>query len=432
MHIMPAKIPNWTQEKGWTVLVATSMAALTALAILQVIRWKSRNNRYTPPRDYAVGPVEATTDITPPFHTKGRHIRDAKGAPIKLASINWYGASDADFVPGGLDVQHRDKIARLIRDLGFNSVRLPYSDELVCRNPAVSAKTIAANRDLFSAHANSPVRALEVFHSVVESLTAAGLLVIVNNHITQAGWFGGFNPCDMSWSNDWFGGRFLCRVPQTEEDWIRNWETVMQPLVSNPRVLGADLRNEVHGPWGTMRWAEWATAAERVSERLLALNPNWLMFVEGVSSANDLSGVRKRPVQLSRPGRVVYSAHVYQWSGWGSLRPFASRSYDDFAAAMWHNWAYLVAEEIAPVWVGEVGAPEQPSAGDRNYWRHLVRFLGEVDADWGYWALNARKATGERESYGLVGDAWDWPSVRWDYRLDDLRRLSRGAISLSL
>lgn len=364
-------------------------------------------------------PSSTTTNFTPPFHTQGRHIRDVHGTPIKLASINWYGASDVDFVPGGLELRHRDEIARLIREMGFNSVRLPYADEIVVRNPVINPKVIAANPDLWEGH--SPT-ALDVFFAVVESLTAAGLLVIVNNHITQATWCCGINPCDLAWSNRWwFGGNVFCTVGQSEEGWIRNWETVMKPLVSNPLVMGADLRNEVRGLWGTMHWEEWATAAEKASERLLALNPNWLMIVEGISSANDLSGVRARPVQLSQAGRVVYSAHVYKWSGWGRLAPFSGRSYEDFAAEMWNNWAYLMGEDLAPVWVGEVGTPESPSDGDRNYWRHLVQFLGAVDASWGYWALNARKAGGEWESYGLVGEQWQ--SMRRDWRLDDLRFL---------
>lgn len=79
----------------------------------------------------------------------------------------------------------------------------------------------------------------------------------------------------------------------------------MWPLVLNPLVLGADLRNEVPGLWGTVHWDTWARAAGKASERLLALNPEWLMIVEGFSSANDLSGVRERPVQVSVAGRVV-------------------------------------------------------------------------------------------------------------------------------
>lgn len=406
--------------------VKSLVLIVTGFALLRISLWKLNQSKWdAPPTIYAQHhSLPAATNYTPPFRTQGRHILDANGTRVKLASVNWYGASDEDFVPGGLEARHRDEIARLISDLGFNSVRLPYADEIVSNRPIVDPKVIAANQDLFQD--GRPPRALDVYHAVVESLTEAGLLVIVNNHITQATWCCGINPCDLSWRNDWFGGKWLCRVPQTEEGWISNWETVMRPLARNSLVLGADLRNEVRGLWGTMRWEEWATAAEKASERLLALNPEWLMIVEGISSANDLSGVRERPVQVSVAGRVVYSAHVYKWSGWGSGRPFGGRSYEDFAAEMWQNWGYLLAEEIAPVWVGEVGTPgaaEGPSAGDSNYWRHLVQFLAAVDASWGYWALNARKATGEWEGYGLVGDAWTWESVRWDYRLNDLERL---------
>ena len=88
-------------------------------------------------------------------------------------------------------MRHRDEIARLIREMGFNSVRLPYADEIVVRNPVINPKAIAANPDLWEGHLPT---ALDVFFAVVESLTAAGLLVIVNNHITQATWCCGINP----------------------------------------------------------------------------------------------------------------------------------------------------------------------------------------------------------------------------------------------
>lgn len=323
-------------------------------------------------------------------------------------------------------MQPRDRIAALIRDLGFNSVRLPYSDEMVRDNPLIPASRLAANRDLVDPETGG-ASARDVFTAVVESLTDAGLLVIVNNHITQATWCCGANLCDAGWANDWFGGQWFCRVSQTTEEWIEHWETVMRPLAHNPRVIGVDLRNEPRGLWGTLHWDDWVAAAERAAERLLALNPDWLIIVEGISSANDLSGVRTRPVRLPPPfaaDRVVYSAHVYSWSGWGSLYPYSRRTYEDFVASMRANWAYLLEEDLAPVWVGELGTPDQPTEGDCNYWTHLVEFLRVTDASWGYWALNPRKpANHEWESYGLVGDNWDHASVRWDYRLADLQRL---------
>lgn len=189
--------------------------------------------------------------VNPPLHTRGRHIVDSANNTVQLTSVNWYGASDILFIPPGLDIQPRDRIAALIRNIGFNSVRLPYSDEMVAKNPVVDPSLLAANLDLVEA-AGGVVRALDVFTAVVDSLTAAGLMVIVNDHITQAAWCCGANPCDGSWANDWFGGKLFCPVSQSLEQWIANWETIMAPLVGNKLMIGADLRNEVRGLWGTM------------------------------------------------------------------------------------------------------------------------------------------------------------------------------------
>ena len=67
--------------------------------------------------------------FTPPLRTAGRYIVDATGNRFKLSSVNWHGASDVHYVAMGLDVRHRSEIARTIRQMGFNSVRLPYSDQ---------------------------------------------------------------------------------------------------------------------------------------------------------------------------------------------------------------------------------------------------------------------------------------------------------------
>lgn len=236
-----------------------------------------------------------------PLRTRGRNIVDATGRRYKLSSVNWYGASDEHFIPGGLDVQHRDTIAKTILALGFNSVRMPYADEMVMVNPEIPDHRVAANPDLVGK------RALDVFEAVVTSLTDAGIAVIINNHITSATWCCGADPCDAGWANDHLPAA-VCRVRQTEEDWIQHWETVMQLFLDNPYVIGADLRNEVRGLWGTMSWDRWATAAEACGNRLLKLRKDWLIVVGGTESGNDLSGVAKRPVRLDLDHRVVYSA----------------------------------------------------------------------------------------------------------------------------
>lgn len=352
-----------------------------------------------------------------PLRAAGRDVVDTTGRRFKLASVNWYGASDELFIPGGLDVQHRTTIAKTIRKLGFNSVRLPYADELVINNPQVPPHLLTANPELVG------LRALDVLEACVDALTEEGIAVIVNNHITHATWCCGADPCDAGWANDHLGP--LCRITQTEEEWIEHWEDVMSRFVDNPRVIGVDLRNEVRGVWGTMTWDRWATAAEKAGNRLLKLNPDWLVIVGGTESGNDLSGVRVRPVVLDRPDRVVYSAHVYAWSGWGSMEGrFSKRTYPSFVRAMRQNWAYLIEDNVAPVWIGEFGAPQQPGAGDANYWSNLMRYLKAIDADFGYWAINPRKPKNNaKEGYALVEDDWVTPVL--DYRMRDMTELMR-------
>ena len=366
-------------------------------------------------------PIEKTflngSDYELPLRTKGRDIVDQKGRRFKLSSVNWYGASDELFIPGGLDVQHRSTIASTIRSLGFNSVRLPYSDEMVISNPEILPHLVTANPDLVG------LRAMDIFEAVVDSLTEAGIAVIVNNHITSATWCCGADPCDAGWQNDHLGP--ICRVKQTEEEWIQHWETLMSRLVENPFVIGVDLRNEVRGVWGTMPWDRWATAAEKAGNRLLKMKPDWLVIVGGTESGNDLTGVAERPVKLDLANRVVYSAHVYAWSGWGSTGGrYAKRSYPSFVKAMRHNWAYLVEGNLSPVWIGEFGAPHHAGVGDANYWNNLMRYLKAIDADFGYWAVNPRKPKDNaKESYSLVEDDWITPVL--DYRMKDMTELMR-------
>ncbi|KAI0136555.1 endoglucanase E1 [Xylariales sp. AK1849] len=353
-----------------------------------------------------------------PLSTRGRDVVDTQKRRFKLASVNWYGASDELFIPGGLDVKHRSVIAQTIRNLGFNSVRLPYADEMVIVNPHVLPHLLAANPDLVG------MRAMDVFEACVTALTDAGIAVIINNHITTATWCCGADPCDAGWANSHLGP--ICRISQSEEDWIQHWETVMERFVDNPHVIGADLRNEVRGVWGTMTWDRWATAAEKAGNRLLKMNSDWLIVVGGTESGNDLVGVTNRPIKLDVDNRVVYSAHVYAWSGWGSSEGrYSKRNYASFIRAMRNNWAYLVEDDIAPVWIGEFGAPHQPSIGDANYWENLLRYLKAIDADFGYWAVNPRKPKDNaHESYSLVRDDWVTPIL--DYRLKDMTELIAG------
>src|SRR5262249_39798560 len=123
-----------------------------------------------------------------PLHVEGRWIVDAAGCPFTFHSVNWYGAEELDYVAAGLERQPVGAIARQVREMGFNSVRLLWSNELVERNPVVDdPRVLAANPELLG------LTALEVFDAVVDALAAEGLLIVLDNHTSDAGWCCGNN-----------------------------------------------------------------------------------------------------------------------------------------------------------------------------------------------------------------------------------------------
>ena len=217
---------------------------------------------------------------------------------MRLAAVSWYGAESEDFAVGGLHLQPLDTIAEEIRRLGFNAVRLPWSNELVERDPAVPDRALAANPRLLGKHA------LEVLDSVVAALTRRGVLVVLDNHNSDAEWC-----CGADGNELWYNARY------PESSWIADWRAMAGRYRDDPRVIGADLRNEPRGraTWGGAAGTDWHAAAERGGNAVLAVNPDLLIVVEGIAYASDLSGADTLPIVLDVPGRVVYEAHDYAW-----------------------------------------------------------------------------------------------------------------------
>ena len=120
--------------------------------------------------------------IATPLSTSGRFIVDANGKRIRLAGVNWYGASEDMGVPAGLDRIDRGTLAGLIAAQGFNSVRLPFSVWMTEQTAPVPQQFLTANPDL---DGKTP---LEVYDACVKALTDHGLIVIPNCHLLDFGW----------------------------------------------------------------------------------------------------------------------------------------------------------------------------------------------------------------------------------------------------
>jgi len=71
------------------------------------------------------------------WHTSDVRILDAAGQPVHIAGVTWYGMESSLWVPAGLNFQRYTTIMDTVRLLGYNTIRLPLSDELIVRNPIV-------------------------------------------------------------------------------------------------------------------------------------------------------------------------------------------------------------------------------------------------------------------------------------------------------
>jgi endoglucanase len=338
----------------------------------------------------AITSVVATAQVPhaqPPLHTSGHDILDSAGHRVRLTSVNWYGFDQQDFVAGGLDHAPLATIVKEIAGLGVNSVRLPWANETLERNPKVADYAVKANPQFKGKHA------MQVMDAVVRALADAHIMVILDNHVSRADW------C----CNDTDGNGLWYNAAYPESRWLTDWQTIVRRYKSQRWVVGADLRNELRNDaaWGgTNPKLDWHAAAERGGNAVLAANPLLLIMVEGPEYSTNFLGFDKLPVHLTLADRLVYSPHAYNISN----HPFSSydelkQIYDAHAGFLLHT------EPGVPLWVGEFGTCQTLHCGANSDWFVMfIRYLKENDLGWSYWALNGAQSSGASRKYDSIED----------------------------
>jgi endoglucanase len=346
--------------------------------------------------------------IAAPLSTSGRFIVDAQGKRVRLAGVNWYGASEDLGVPAGLDMIHRDLLSQLIVGYGFNCVRFPFSVWMTQQTTPVPDQYLAANPDL------SGKTPIEVYDACIEALTGADLMVFPNCHLLDFGWC-----CSNEDDNGlWFNDRW------TAETFTATWQEIVKRYASNPLVAAMDVKNEprpatvggrvMNPTWGPGDETDFGTMYSTIGNVIHGLNPHLLIICEGLGYATDLSGVADHPVKLTQANKVVYSMHDYSWFH------AANQSQADYADAMNKAGGYILEQKIAPLWIGEFGdAVSSLSSSTGGWWANIQAWLTDNDVDWCWWALNPTHGLsvvpgtstvkynwGQPEPYGLLDPTW--------------------------
>lgn len=337
--------------------------------------------------------------------------------PVRLKSVNWFGAEGTNYTPHGTWAVRWTNIIDDIAAMGFNCVRMPFSGDFT-----TAGRTIPPTA--FDADLNPEFvgkSALEVMDMILDYMETKGLYVVLDHHRREAGQGADGSPVSGSY---------------TQAQWIASWTVMANRYKDHPAVVGADVHNEPHD----LTWAAWATHVEACGNAILAVAPDWLIFVEGVGTNNDstsywwggaLKDVATRPIVLNVANKVAYSPHEYGQSvgsqQWLSKDGNNVANYPNNLPAVWDaNWGYIYKNNIAPIWIGEYGgffgvdgngAATKPNGPVEIQWvQSLIKYMngdydlnGTIDIPAGkkgmsasYWGYNPNSG----DTGGLVQDDW--------------------------
>jgi endoglucanase len=365
---------HFWRQGGLYLVVMSLLVSVVALAVMNIT------------------PKHAQTAGSGYWHTDGAQILDASNQPVRIAGINWFGMETSSYAPHGLWSRNYKDMLNQIRSLGYNTLRLPYSNQLFDAGSTPNGIDFNLNPDL------QRLTGLQIMDKIIGYASQIGLRIILDQHRPDAG----------AQSALWYTSAY------PESRWIADWQMLAKRYADNPMVIGADLHNEPHSPacWGCGDpGTDWRLAAERAGNAILAVNPNWLIFVEGVDCYNgdcywwggNLEGAAKYPVRLDVPNRLVYSAHDYPSSVYHQSW-FSASNYPDNLPGVWDkHWGYLIKQNIAPVWLGEFGTRLQTTS-DQQWLAALTSYLGKgaTGINWTFWCWNPNSG----DTGGILNDDW--------------------------
>jgi endoglucanase len=347
----------------------------------------------------SLSPVDAasTSTLGLPLSTQGSKLVDAKGETVFLRGVNWFGIETELHAPDGLSIRDYKDMLLQIKSSGYNLIRLPYSVQSL-RSQDVHGINyqLGSNQEL---QGKSP---LEVMDAVIQEANRQGILILLDSHRLN----------DKRIPELWYGDGF------TEADWIDTWKMLATRYKNYPNIIGADLKNEPHGraSWGTNHDStDWRLAAERAGNAILAINPNWLIVVEGVEKnvpgqklaahwmGGNLEGVERFPVRLSKPNKLVYSPHEYG-PGVYNQPWFSESSFPNNLESRWETgWNYIATKGIAPILIGEFGGRQVDNSSKEGIWqRKLVDYINRKNLSFAYWSWNPNSA----DTGGILQDDW--------------------------
>ena len=446
--------------------ILRSVAAVAAAAALTVSGAAYYPSMQTPD---TLGKALAADDNNDDWlHAKGSRLYDMNGNEVWITGANWFGFNCSENCAHGLYARDVDDMLQSIADHGINTLRLPISSELLVSwmggkpNPVSSVQASYTppvdevgedgkvtpagyytniNKDFVESDGKTIKNSMEIFDIIMQKCKKYGIKVFIDIHSPDA------NNSGHNYEL-WYG-----KAGVSTDVWIDSLTWLAKKYSSDDTLIGYDLKNEPHGKRGykgdkcpddIAKWDgskdenNWAYAAKKCADSILAVNPHALIFIEGIEQypmtekgytfdtadvwepkteedkkwhgawwGGNLRGVKEYPVvPESGTSQIVYSPHDYGPSVYAQTwfdKDFTTQTLlDDY----WYDtWAYINKEDIAPLLIGEWGGHMDKGANQK--WMELLRdYMIDNHINHTFWCINPNS--------GDTGGLLDPTFMNWD------------------
>ncbi len=389
------------------------------------------------------------------LHAVGSRLYDKDGNEVWLTGANWFGFNCIERFPYGLSSADIDVMLSTIADHGINCLRLPVATELlmdwqdgvddsdkISINPKDSPD-YSFNPD-FCRPDGSCMSSLEIFDVIAQKCKKYGIKIIIDIHSPALHNSG--HVYNVWYYNPSAGGCDNCAVTAdgvkiTTEIWQDTLVWLADRYKNDDTIIAYDLKNEPHGKGqegaAGAKWDDstdlnnWAYASTQCALAIMEVNPNALILIEGIEQypkegkvwgqpdsltdppyypgwwGGNFRGAREYPINLEQyQSQLVYSPHDYGPGVYNQTwfnKDFTTQTpLDDY----WYDtWAYLNAEDIAPLLMGEWGGFMDGAENEK--WLNLLRdYMIDNHINHTFWCINPNS--------GDTGGLLDYSFTNWD------------------